>query len=326
MRHLTTLLDVSSTEVREILKLSAKLKSQTLRGKRAPLCERKVLTQVFEKPSLRTRVSFEAAMMQLGGQSIFMSSKDAGFNGRESKEDIARVLGGFSDVIVLRTFSQELIETFAKVAGCPVINGLSDEYHPCQALTDIMTIEEVSGDVARKQIVYVGDGNNVAKSLAIACGHVGANFTVAAPPGYELPEDFVQKVTSLFPKLKFTQLNDPYQAVKKAHVIYTDVWASMGQEDEKDQRAEAFAGFQITTKLLDAAGPKVLFMHCLPARRGLEVDDHVMEDPRSIVFLQAENRMHLAKGLFVWLLNQSEKKQKARPAKKSVAAKKKKGR
>lgn len=330
MRHLTTLLDVSSTEVREILKLASKLKSQTLRGKRAPLCERKVLTQVFEKPSLRTRVSFEAAMMQLGGQSIFMSSKDAGFNGRESKEDIARVLGGFSDVIVLRTFSQELIEIFAQVAGCPVINGLSDEYHPCQALTDIMTIEEIAGNAAGKHIVYVGDGNNVAKSLAIACGHVGANFTVAAPRGYEIKEDFVQKVTSLFPKLKFQQFNDPYKAVEKADVIYTDVWASMGQEDEKDQRSKAFADFQITTELLDAAGSDVLFMHCLPARRGLEVDDSVMEDPRSVVFLQAENRMHLAKGLIVWLLDQSEKKKKkvraAKPVKKVRPAKKKKRR
>jgi len=325
MRHLTSLLNLTSVEVREILSLSAKLKQQTKKGKRAALCERRVLTQVFEKPSLRTRVSFEAGMGQLGGQSIFMSSKEAGFEGRETKEDISRVLGSYSDVIVLRTFSQELIETFAQHAGCPVINGLSDDYHPCQALTDVLTIEELSGNIAGKRIVYVGDGNNVARSLAIACGHLGASLTVAAPVGYELPDEFVTMARSRFPKLALDQSHEPHDAVRKADVIYTDVWASMGQEAEKEKRTREFADFQVNTKLLETAGPQVLFMHCLPARRGLEVTEDVMDDPRSVVFQQAENRMHLAKGLIVWLLKHAEGRP-ARTGKRAVKAAKKKRR
>ncbi|SFJ45951.1 ornithine carbamoyltransferase [Planctomicrobium piriforme] len=302
MRHLTTLLDLTSDEVRDVLKLSARLKARSRKGKRPSLCENKVLTQVFEKPSLRTRVSFEAAMSQLGGKSIFLTSKEAGFDGRETKEDIARVLGGYSDVITLRTFSQELIETFRKHAGCPIINALSDDYHPCQALADIMTVEEVSGSVSGKTIVYVGDGNNVARSLAVICGHMGCNFRIAAPRGYELSAEFLAQLADRFPDLEVEQFHSAPKAVAGADVIYTDVWASMGQESEKDHRSKVFADYQVTTKLLDVAGPNVLFMHCLPARRGQEVDDAVMDDPRSIVFVQAENRMHLAKGLIVWLL------------------------
>jgi ornithine carbamoyltransferase len=303
MRHLATLLDLSTDEVRDILKLAASLKKQWQAGNRSNLCANKVLTQIFEKPSLRTRVSFEAAISQLGGRGIFLTSKEAGFDGRESKEDIARVVGGYSDIITLRTFSQELIETFQNHAGCPIINALSDDYHPCQALADILTLEEVAGDAAGKKIVYVGDGNNVARSLAIICGHMGAQFAIAAPRGYELSPGFVSEMQTRFPGLKLEQYHDVQAACEQADVIYTDVWASMGQESEKDRRAQDFSGFQITSALLDIAGPNVKFMHCLPARRGLEVDNTVMDDPRSIVFLQAENRMHLAKGLIVWLLD-----------------------
>lgn len=308
MRHLTTLLELSSDDVRDILKLAARLKSNLKKGKRPSLCENMVLTQVFEKPSLRTRVSFEVAISQLGGRSIFLTSKDAGFEGRETKEDIAQVLGSYSDVITLRTFSQGLIEIFREYAGCPIINALSDDYHPCQALADIQTIEEVSGNAAGKTITYIGDGNNVAKSLAVACGHVGANFRIAAPKGFELPEPFVALLAEKFPELEVQQLNNAKKAAAGSDVIYTDVWASMGQETEKDERAKIFADFQVTSKLLDQAGPDVVFMHCLPARRGLEVDDGVMGDSRSVVFRQAENRMHLAKGLIVWLLDEGKKK------------------
>ncbi len=304
MKHLLSLFDLSSGEVRELLDLSRQLKRECLSGQRRPLCAGKVLTQVFEKPSLRTRVSFEAAISQLGGRSIFLTAREAGFEGRETKEDIARVLGGYSDVIVLRTFSQALIETFQAHAGCPIVNGLSDDYHPCQALADFLTIEEVFGSSAGRKVVYVGDGNNVARSLALACGHLGADFVVAAPRGYWLKSDFLTAVRTRFPGLSITQTDDPVAAVEDAEVIYTDVWASMGQEDEKDKRAQEFAAYQVNTRLLDAAGGQVRFMHCLPARRGLEVTDEVMSDPRSIVFLQAENRMHLAKGLFVRLLGE----------------------
>ena len=310
MRHLTSLFDVTSSEVREILNLAARLKAEAKRGKRRPLCAGRVLTQVFEKPSLRTRVSFEAGMNQLGGSSLFLTAKEAGFDGRETKEDIARVLGGYSDIIVLRTFSQELIETFTRYAEKPIINGLSDAFHPCQALADVMTVEEALGKVKGKHIVYIGDGNNVARSLANVCGHTGARFTIAAPKGYELDEPYLARAKETFPKLELTQTNDPYEAVKGAHVIYTDVWASMGQESEKDSRTQAFADLQVTEELLNAAGKNVRFMHCLPARRGLEVTAEVMLDPRSLVFPQAENRMHLAKGLIVWLLQQAKAKPK----------------
>jgi ornithine carbamoyltransferase len=302
MRHLTSLFDVTSDEVGEILTRSAKIKAQTRKGKRVPHCQSMVLTQVFEKPSLRTRVSFAAGMQQLGGQSIFLSRKDAGFDGRETPQDIARVLGGYSDLIVLRTFSQELIRIFCEHAGCPIINGLSDDYHPCQALADVLTIEEVLGSCAGRRIVYVGDGNNVARSLAVICGHIRAEFALAAPAGYQLSEEFLAEVRNRFPKLHAEQFTDPRAAVKDADVIYTDVWASMGQESEKESRNKIFERYQVDMKLLDAAGPEVRFMHCLPARRGLEVSAEVMDDPRSVVFQQAENRMHLAKGLIVWLL------------------------
>ncbi len=306
MRHLTTLLEITSEDVRNILELAARLKSGLKKeGKRPSICENMVLTQVFEKPSLRTRVSFETAMSHLGGRSLFLTSKEAGFDGRETKEDIAKVLGGYSDVITLRTFSQKLIETFREHAGCPIINALSDDYHPCQALADILTLEEVTGNAAGKTITYIGDGNNVAKSLATVCGHVGANFRISCPKGYEIPSEFLQELRNLFPSLSVEQFYNVTDAAPGSDVIYTDVWASMGQETEKDERAKIFADFQVTSRLLDLAKPDVLFMHCLPARRGLEVDDIVMEDPRSIVFPQAENRMHLAKGLIVWLLEKS---------------------
>ncbi|MCA8995454.1 MAG: ornithine carbamoyltransferase [Planctomycetaceae bacterium] len=302
MKHLLSLFDLSSEDVRDVLDFARRLKQETLAGERRPLCAGKILSQVFEKPSLRTRVSFEAAMSQLGGSGIFLTAKDAGFEGRETKEDIAKVLGGYSDVIVLRTFSQQLIETFRDHAGCSVINGLSDDYHPCQALADILTIEEHFPESEGRKVVYVGDGNNVARSLALICGHVGAQFAIAAPQGYWLTDDFLKKAKTKFPNLTIEQTDQPFEAVQNADIIYTDVWASMGQEQEKDQRAKTFAPFQVTKKLLDSANKDAKFMHCLPARRGLEVTDEVMSDPRSIVFPQAENRMHLAKGLFAWML------------------------
>ena len=307
MRHLTSLFDLTTTEVGEVLDLANKLKAETKCGTRIAHCAGRVIVQVFEKPSLRTRVSFEAGISQLSGTSIFLTGQEAGLGGRETIEDISRVLGGYSDIIILRTFSQQLIETVAQHSGCAVINALSDDYHPCQALTDAMTIQEHLGAMTGKNIVYVGDGNNVAKSLAIVCGHLNANISVAAPDGYWLSEEFVTRVQKEFPTLQLTQTNDPQSAVVNADVIYTDVWASMGQEDEKEKRAAEFADFQVNRKLLDAAGENVLFMHCLPARRGLEVTEEAMDDPRSIVFDQAENRMHLAKGLILWLLRQNEK-------------------
>jgi ornithine carbamoyltransferase len=302
MKHLVNLLDLSVDDVLAILDRTAALKAEWRSGHRRSLLNGRVLTQVFEKPSLRTRVSFEAAMQQLGGSSIFMSSKDAGLGGRESIDDVARVLTSYCDVLVLRTFSHELIEQFARCGRCPVVNGLSDVSHPCQALTDLFTMQEICGPLAGRTLTYVGDGNNVAISLAEACAMLGVACVIAAPEGYQLSTEFVAGLQQRFPKSSLCQTTDPRVAVRNADVIYTDVWASMGQEEEKETRARVFADYQVNAALLKAAPQQAKFMHCLPARRGLEVTDEVMESPQSVVFQQAENRMHLAKGLFAWQL------------------------
>jgi ornithine carbamoyltransferase len=302
MKNLTTMASLEPKETAQILERAAELKQKWAKGDRPALLANRVLTQVFEKPSLRTRVSFEAAMQQLGGSSIFLSSADAGLNGRESTADVARVLGSYSDVIVLRTFKQALIDDFAKYSRCPVINGLSDDDHPCQALTDLFTMQEHFGPVKGLTLAYVGDGNNVAKSLAIACAQLGVHFRIGAPQGYQLPAAFAKELQKQYPAFVFTQTEEAKEAVKGAQIVYTDVWASMGQEAEKEHRAQVFASFQVNSALMKAAGAKAKFMHCLPARRGLEVTDEVMESPQSIVFPQAENRMHLAKAVLAMMI------------------------
>lgn len=302
MRNLITLFDLQPDDIREIFERARILKSECRNGERKPLLAGRVLTQVFQKPSLRTRLSFEAAMIQLGGSAIFVSNKDAGLEGREAAADVARVIGGYSDVIVLRTFEQSLIEEFASCAGCTVVNGLSDESHPCQALTDLFTMEEALGKLSGRKLVYVGDGNNVARSLARACAMLGVSLAIAAPAKYQLSAECLKQIQDRFPSADITQHVDPESAVQDADVVYTDVWASMGQEDEKDQRQAIFADYQVNAALMSAAAPGAKFMHCLPARRGLEVTDDVMDGPASLAFPQAENRMHLAKGLLAWLL------------------------
>lgn len=302
MKHLVTLNDLTPADAADIFQIVADLKRDLAAGKRPPLLAGHVLTQVFEKPSLRTRLSFEAAMMQLGGSSIFLSRKDAGLDGRESIADVARVIGGYSDVIALRTFARSLIEEFAQHSGRPVINGLSDDDHPCQALTDLFTIQEAFGSLKGHKLAYIGDGNNVAASLAVCCAMFGVPYSLATPAGFELRPQVLADLQQRFPKASIEQHTDPKAAVKGADVVYTDVWASMGQEDEKDQRAQIFAPYQVNAALMKAAQPGAKFMHCLPARRGLEVTDEVIDAPTSLAFPQAENRMHLAKGLLVWLL------------------------
>ncbi|MBX3440769.1 MAG: ornithine carbamoyltransferase [Planctomyces sp.] len=302
MQHLTTMASLEPVHTAALLALAEQIKSEWRNGDRLPLLAGHVLTQVFEKPSLRTRVSFEAAMQQLGGSSIFLSAADAGLNGRESVADVARVLGGYSDVIVLRTFRQDLIDEFARFASCPVVNGLSDDDHPCQALTDLFTMREACGPLEGLTLAYVGDGNNVARSLAIACAHLGVAFRIAAPEGYQLDPKLFAEIQARIPAADLAAVDDPHAAVKGANVVYTDVWASMGQESEKDVRAKAFKAYQVNASLMKTAGKQAKFMHCLPARRGLEVTDDVMESPQSIVFQQAENRMHVAKAVLVRLI------------------------
>jgi len=302
MRHLNSLLELSRSDVDRIFALAESLKGRSRRGERPPLLAGRVLTQVFEKPSLRTRLSFDAAMLQLGGGSVFLSAKEAGIGGRECVKDVARVIGGYSDVIALRTFSQQLIDDFIRYSGVPVINGLSDVRHPCQALTDLFTMREVLGDVRGRKFVFVGDGNNVATSLASACALLDVPLTVCAPADYRMPAEFLAELKRQFPQSQVEQTSDFRGALADADIIYTDVWTSMGQEAEDATRRKVFGPYQVNANLMKLAPPTARFMHCLPAKRGQEVTDDVIDGPQSIVFEQADNRMHLAKGLLCWVL------------------------
>lgn len=305
MKHFDSLLRISTQEIKDIFQIAKILKQHVRRGTRPAVLAGHTLTLLFEKPSLRTRISFETAMVQLGGSSLFLSAADAGLHGRESLPDVARVLSSYSDFIVIRAFSQTLIEEMIKYSACPIINGLSDRSHPCQALADLFTIEEVFGSCSGRRIAFVGDGNNVARSLAVAACHMNMPFVMSAPPGYEFHSQFLKRLHEQFPNVQITQEPDPKKAVAQADVIYTDVWVSMGQEAETEKRKAMFAPYQVNEKLLQAAPSHAKFLHCLPARRGLEVTDGVMDGPHSEAFRQAENRLHLSKGILVWLVDKS---------------------
>lgn len=305
MRHLNSLLELKTNDVEAIFELARSLKSRLQKGERPQVLSGYVMAQVFEKPSLRTRLSFDAAMMQLGGDSIFLNAKEAGLGGREAVPDVARVIGGYSDVITLRTFSQKLIDAFIEHSGVAIINGLSDERHPCQALTDVFTMQEVLGDLRGKKCVFVGDGNNVANSLAIAASLCGMTFTVCAPEDYRLDEKFLKALSKKFPAAEVVQTDNFKSALKGAAIVYTDVWTSMGQEAEAEERQKVFGRYQVNEKLMKLAPKSCRFMHCLPAKRGLEVTDEVIDGSQSIVFQQAQNRMHLAKGLLLWVLEKT---------------------
>jgi ornithine carbamoyltransferase len=302
MRHFLDILDVSADELNHLLTEAARLKAASQKGERPPLLAGRVLGLIFEKPSLRTRASFEAAILQLGGSSIFLSATDGPIGQRESVPDFARTLSQYVDAVVLRTFSHRTVEEFAAHSSVPVINGLSDYSHPCQTLGDLLTIQEVFGSVRGRTLVFVGDGNNVARSLAVGCGILGARFILAAPEGYRFEESFIQLYRRLVPQGEVIQNGAPTHAVGAADVIYTDVWTSMGQEAERDQRLAKFSPFQVNAELLAKAPTHTRLMHCLPAHRGEEVTADVIDGDRSIVFQQAANRMHAQKALLHWLL------------------------
>jgi ornithine carbamoyltransferase len=302
MRHFLDLLDLTGDEISYLLEETARLKAAHQRGEPTPSLLGRVLGLVFEKPSLRTRVSFQAAIAQLGGASVFMSGSEVGLGSRESVPDFARTISQYVDAVVLRTFSHETVVAFAAHAACPVINGLSNYYHPCQALADLFTVREVFGSVAGRTLVFVGDGNNVARSVALCCGKLGVRFILAAPEGYGFDEPFVQLYRRHIPQGELLQNGKPDHAVAGADIIYTDVWTSMGQEAEREQRLAQFAGFQVNDRLLAKAPPHARLMHCLPAHRGEEVTSEALDGERSIVFQQAGNRMHAQKALLQWLL------------------------
>jgi len=302
VRHLLTLDDWSADEITRVLALAEDLKRKAALGERPPLLAGRFLAQVYDKPSLRTRVSFEAAMARLGGTSAFMTSREAGLTGREALPDVAAVLGRLVDAIVIRTFSQKLIEDVAAHSACPVINGLSDERHPCQALADLLTIREAFGTLSGVRLVFVGDGNNVARSLAVAAGKMGLPMTLCSPEAYAFDDGLRSILKAVVPNLDLTVTDDLTTAVKNADVVYTDVWTSMGQEGEAAGRLKEFAPYQVNERVMAAAPSRCRFLHCLPAHRGEEVTDAVMDAPNSLVYAQAENRMHLAAGLLVTLL------------------------
>lgn len=272
--------------------------------KNRPLLKDKVLALLFEKPSLRTKVSFCVAMFQLGGNCIFLSKEEIGIGTREDPSDIAQVLSKYVDGVVYRTFSHQVLEKLANHASIPVINGLSDLEHPCQALADILTIYEKTEKFKNIKIAYIGDGNNVAHSLALAAISVGMDFIIANPTGYDMNMDIIKKVRKVSREgggnISFEK--DPFKAVKKADIIYTDVWTSMGQEAESEKRRHDFSGYQVNTALMAAAPSQALFMHPLPAHYGEEVQKEVLQGPQSIVYDQAENRLHMQKAILLYLL------------------------
>jgi ornithine carbamoyltransferase len=281
---------------------AAHLKAAHQRRIPTPLLAGRVLALVFEKPSLRTRVSFQAGIAQLGASSLFLSGAEVGLGARESVADVARTVSQYVEGVILRTFSQQTIEDFALHATCPVINGLSDRYHPCQALADVFTVQELFGDLLGRTVAFVGDGNNVARSLAICCGRLGVNFVLAAPKEYQFDKGFLKLYQKEVSRDLPVQTEDPREAVRDADVIYTDVWTSMGQEAENDTRRKRFASYQVNAALLKQAPDHAYVLHCLPARRGEEITSDVLDGPRSVVFQQAGNRMHVQKALIKWLL------------------------
>lgn len=303
-RDFLTLGDYSNEEISYLLELAGFLKKQRQKGKIEQPLQGKTLGMIFEKSSTRTRVSFEAGMFQLGGTGLFLSTADLQLGRGEPVADTAKVLSGYLDGIMIRTFSQKMVEELAYHSSIPVINGLTDTYHPCQVLADLQTIKEAKGELAGLKIAYIGDGNNMAHSLMIGGATMGMEVAIAAPSGYQpLPAITglaKQKAVENGGSIVITE--DPLQAVKNADAVYTDVWASMGQEEEQRIREKDFAAFQVNEQLMQQANPSAVFMHCLPAHRGEEVSASVIDGNQSFVFQQAENRLHAQKALMTALM------------------------
>jgi ornithine carbamoyltransferase len=301
-KDLTSITDLDPEDVRRLLELAVEFKSN--RGLFNDALYERTMVLVFEKPSLRTRVTFETAIYQMGGYCIYLAPGDIGLGTRESVPDTARNLSRWVDVIVARTFSHDTITGLARHATIPVINALSDDEHPCQALADCLTLYERWKDLSEVRLAYVGDGNNVCNSLLLLCAMMGTFMAVATPPGYGPPESFVKRAQELCARSggEFLITTNPVEAVKGSHAVYTDVWASMGREQEAEQRRKLFMDYQVNACLMRQARPDALFLHCLPAHREEEVTSEVMDGPQSVVFDQAENRLHMQKAILHELL------------------------
>jgi ornithine carbamoyltransferase len=303
VKNFISIADCTPEELRHTLDVSRRLKKELREtGRNGPILAGKALAMIFEKPSLRTRVSFSVAMTHLGGAGLMIRQEEVGLGKREPVKDVARVLAGMCDGIMARTFEHEKMTELAKWSSVPVINGLTDFSHPCQAMADLMTIEEHFGSLQGKTVAFIGDGNNVARSLATACGKFGMRFVISTPQAYALGTDEMDRIMSQTPEMDFVNVEDPKEAVRNADVVYTDTWVSMGQETEKAQRLADFAGFIVDENLMSKAPRHAIVLHCLPAYRGLEISEEVIEGPQSQVFPQAENRLHFQKGLVAVLL------------------------
>jgi ornithine carbamoyltransferase len=303
-RSISSVRDLSRDEIEEILQLASVLKKEAKQGKFRPLLPNRVLAMIFQKPSSRTRVSFEVGIHQLGGAAIYLSPQDIQIGRRETVADTARTLSRYCDCIVARVFSHQDILELIEHSSVPVINGLSDLTHPCQALSDLLTVREKKGDFRGLKLTYIGDGNNVAHSLLLACAKVGISISVAAPNGYQPNRDIVKTASEDAKKTgaKVEITTDASTAVKDSDIVYTDVWASMGQEAQQEERKKIFKDFQVNKKLLRDAKRDYIVMHCLPAHRGEEITADVIDGPNSVVFDQAENRLHVQKAIMALVI------------------------
>jgi ornithine carbamoyltransferase len=301
-RDLLSISDLATDELESLLEIAAQLKQDGW----PPALTGQTLALLFEKPSLRTRVSFDVAMQQLGGHTVYLSQSEVGLGQREPVQDVSRVLSRYVHGIVARTYEQQTLIDLAEYASVPVINALSDEEHPCQALADLLTIREKKGGVRGVRIAFIGDGNNVGASLAVASGMAGAHFVIASPPGYRLAEGVMIEAEGRARANggSFHSITSPEEAVQGADVVYTDVWTSMGQEDTHERRLRAFHSYRVTSELMGMAKPDAVFMHDLPAHRGEETDAEVIEGPQSVVFDQAENRLHAQRAVLFALLGE----------------------
>jgi ornithine carbamoyltransferase len=301
MRHFLEIADWSVSELDQLIRLAVQLKLEWQSGGNRPVLSGKVLGMIFQKPSLRTRVSFDVAMLHLGGHALYLSPAEIGLGQRESIADVARVLSSMTQGIMARVFDPAHITELARWSRVPVINGLSDRSHPCQALADLLTLYEHFGHLAGLKLAYVGDSNNVTRSLAEAAARFGMRMSVASPAGYQLKRETVDEISAMGLDMQLT--DNPARAVDGADVIYTDTWTSMGQEQEADIRRQVFPPYQVNEALLGKAAQHAVVLHCLPAHRGEEITDEVADGPRSLVFQQAENRLHAQKAILVRLMS-----------------------
>lgn len=304
VRHLVNLQDYDEREIYDLINLALRLKEEQKKGIPHPILSNKALGMIFSKASTRTRVSFEVGIYQLGGYGLFLNSSDIQLGRGETIEDTAKVLSRYLDGIMIRTYAQEDVEELARYSTIPVINGLTDMFHPCQILADLMTIYESKGKLKGLKLAYVGDGNNVAHSLLIGCTKVGMNISIACPTGYEPHKNVIDWAigNSKSSGSLVNITSQPKEAVWDADIVYTDVWTSMGQEKESNERLKAFAPYQVNQSLFSLAKPDAIFLHCLPAHRGEEVTSEVIDGPQSLVFEEAENRLHVQKAVMVSLM------------------------